>query len=507
MSGQLHPPRAGPSKKVVIVGGGLAGLAAAHTLSSTLKNVNFDVKLLEAKPYPGGRVKSVPIQDGKYFAELGAYFLYYFNEATSFTDFLENRGLVSNKTAESHNELFTDTGTPNIHFLSNGEEIQFSSAKHYQKMFAEVFDELGECYDREDWNFVIRKEWPKKNKKWQRPDFSLEEYLEIRYFEAVEASAPMQLPTGCTPRHIYNRMTIYERFMNGTDLANLDVSSIGESFDPDCEYLKHANYSEIVSAISKELPSDTLHCSNVVKAIKWTDKAANSEGDIPPITVHCENGQAYDAHHVIITTSLGVLKLWASTNRTFSPSLPTGKLEAISKLGMGEGCSVYYEFSAPLIDKEHKVIELFWLEEELQSLSKYPWAQSLDALIRQKDSNVYGTWFAADKARGIEAATDQERIEGISLVLEKFLKKRVCPTRVIIGAWTSDPHVLGVYSYCAKGSDEMDRVALSEPVNGSTSMQLLFAGEATHVSMFGTTNGAYETGVREAKRLLEHYSV
>ncbi len=43
-----------------------------------------------------------------------------------------------------------------------------------------------------------------------------------------------------------------------------------------------------------------------------------------------------------------------------------------------------------------------------------------------------------------------------------------------------------VYSYCAKGSDEKDRVALSEPVNGSTSMQLLFAGEATHVSMYGT---------------------
>ncbi|XP_064391281.1 peroxisomal N(1)-acetyl-spermine/spermidine oxidase-like [Halichondria panicea] len=504
MSGQLYSlPSVGPSKKVVIVGGGLAGLAAAHTLSSTLKNVNLDIKLLEAKPYPGGRAKSVPIQDGRYFGELGACFLYYFNKATNFTDFLESRQLASNKSAESHNEIFTDTGIPNIHFLSNGEEIQFSSAKHYEKMFAEVVDELCECYDKKDWNYVIRKEWPKTNKTYLPP----KEYLEARYFEVVEASAAMQLPTGCTPRHIYNRMIIYERFMNGAYLANLDASAYGDYLDPDCEYLQRANYSEIVSAISKELPPDTLQCSNVVKAINWTDKAANSESDIPPITVHCENGQVYDAHHVIVTTSLGVLKLWASINETFSPSLPADKLEAISKLGMGEGCSVFFEFSAPLIDKEHRVIELFWLEEELQYLSKYPWAQSLDIMIRQKDSNVYLTWFAADKARGIEAATNQERIEGISLVLEKFLKKRICPTRVIIGAWTSDPHVLGVYSYCAKGSGEMDRVALSKPVDGSTSMQLLFAGEATHVSMYGTTNGAFESGLREAKRLLEHYSI
>ncbi len=73
---------------------------------------------------------------------------------------------------------------------------------------------------------------------------------------------------------------------------------------------------------------------------------------------------------------------------------------------------------------------------------------------------------------------------------------------MIAGAWTSDPHILGVYSYGAKGSDEMDRIELSKPINGSTPDQLLFAGEATHVSLFGTTNGAFETGVREAKRLL-----
>ncbi len=90
---------------------------------------------------------------------------------------------------------------------------------------------------------------------------------------------------------------------------------------------------------------------------------------------------------------------------------------------MGKGSSYFFEFSAPLIDREHCVIELFWLEEDLQYLSQYPWAQSLDVFIRHKDLNVY----TEDKARGIEAASEEEKIEGISLVIEKFLKKRVRP--------------------------------------------------------------------------------
>ena len=33
---------------------------------------------------------------------------------------------------------------------------------------------------------------------------------------------------------------------------------------------------------------------------------------------------------------------------------------------------------------------------------------------------------------------------------------------------------------------------------------ILFAGEATHADYFGTVHGAYLSGVRESKRILEH---
>src|SRR6478736_988205 len=52
-------------KKVVIIGGGVAGLSAAHELI----NRNFDVTVYEARAIPGGKARSVSVpgsgKDGK----------------------------------------------------------------------------------------------------------------------------------------------------------------------------------------------------------------------------------------------------------------------------------------------------------------------------------------------------------------------------------------------------------------------------------------------------------
>lgn len=55
--------------RVVVLGGGLAGLAAAWNLM----NDGYDVLVLEAQEIPGGRVKTIrePFKNGGY-AEVGA---------------------------------------------------------------------------------------------------------------------------------------------------------------------------------------------------------------------------------------------------------------------------------------------------------------------------------------------------------------------------------------------------------------------------------------------------
>src|SRR5262249_12684908 len=61
--------RRGPAKKVIVVGGGLAGLSAAYELTQSGHNVT----VLEAQLRPGGRVLTLraPFSDGLY-AEVGA---------------------------------------------------------------------------------------------------------------------------------------------------------------------------------------------------------------------------------------------------------------------------------------------------------------------------------------------------------------------------------------------------------------------------------------------------
>jgi monoamine oxidase len=62
-------PASNEGRKVVVIGGGLAGLATAHLLNGR----GYDVTVLEAKAHPGGRILTIrdPFRDGQ-FAEAGA---------------------------------------------------------------------------------------------------------------------------------------------------------------------------------------------------------------------------------------------------------------------------------------------------------------------------------------------------------------------------------------------------------------------------------------------------
>ena len=73
------PGRRGPAKKIIVMGAGLAGLAAAYELTQA----GHEVTVLEARTRPGGRVYTLrePFSDGLY-AEAGALFIPSFHEWT-----------------------------------------------------------------------------------------------------------------------------------------------------------------------------------------------------------------------------------------------------------------------------------------------------------------------------------------------------------------------------------------------------------------------------------------
>ena len=77
------------------------------------------------------------------------------------------------------------------------------------------------------------------------------------------------------------------------------------------------------------------------------------------------------------------------------------------------------------------------------------------------------------------------------------------PTDVAFTRWRTDPFSRGSYSFIAVGASAEHQHRLAEPVAG----RILFGGEASSWSRYGYADGAFSTGVREAKRLLRAAAV
>merc|ERR1711971_1532300 len=94
--------------------------------------------------------------------------------------------------------------------------------------------------------------------------------------------------------------------------------------------------------------------------------------------------------------------------------------------------------------------------------------------------------------------TEAELISGMQELLSTFFN-RTFPQLVSarVTSWGKDPLTRGSYSFLSNRSLPCSSARLAEPVGG-----LLFAGEATHSSYFGTVHGALDSGRREAERIL-----
>jgi spermine oxidase len=84
--------------------------------------------------------------------------------------------------------------------------------------------------------------------------------------------------------------------------------------------------------------TDRVQLNKVVSTIHWNPDAGRTR-------VHCTDGTQYTADHVIVTTSLGVLKERHST--LFQPMLPTWKRAAIQHMEYGSLEKVFLEYLQP----------------------------------------------------------------------------------------------------------------------------------------------------------------
>ena len=500
--------------EVVIIGAGFAGLGAAQKLLSDPRKI-FDVTVLEGSSKVGGRVKSIPFSGG-YKAELGCTFMYLYDNrgcGSRLFDFAQRKGLMLNIESDSSEEETQETkghleelAAPGLALLSTGEKLPYDQVKHYENVYSKIQEEL-DCRSKTgDWSYVISSDtnW-EDNEPVNLEDISFSDYFRKRFMSVTKNDAQhTDDSVEWRPKHILENLIVAEGFMNGT-IDGMDLKSYGDDLFADKTIdLPDTTYQSIADAIAEEIPPDCIHLNAEVQSIHWTP--ATDTPQVAPVTITCTNGKTYSADHVIVTVSLGVLKDRchpACSLPMFHPKLPEEKLSAITKLGMGKVNKVALEFPSPIVDAQFESIELYWDEKDYGFPQQYSWATRQYILERVEDSNIYMAWFAGEDAIAVEGLTDSELTEGICLVLEKFLQRSIDrPVRIERSTWCGDKLFVGSYSYNHIGSSKLDREVLTQPVNGSTPLQLLFAGEATHQKLFSTTHGAYESGMREADRLM-----
>jgi len=77
---------------------------------------------------------------------------------------------------------------------------------------------------------------------------------------------------------------------------------------------------------------------------------------------------------------------------------------------------------------------------------------------------------------------------------------------LIKSQWSSKPFIFGSHTFIQLCSNIHDIKQIATPWPNLPSRPLiLFAGEGTHERYYGTMHGAFLSGIREAKRIIDLY--
>lgn len=444
---------AGKSQSVIIIGAGIAGLAAAAQLGQA----GIPVVLLEARDRIGGRIftKHDPASGAP--IELGAEFIH---------------GLPSEIWDPLRNAKAEITEVSGQSWCES--DAQLSSCD----FFSEV-DSLLESMDDSE------------------PDESFLNFLD-RCFPNSKHNPRLE--------ETKRRAIAYVSGFNAADPGLVGVHWLVQGMHAEARnqgdraFRSKNGYTDLLEFYRSQLSSlkAKILTDTVVRKIAWkpglAEIAASNQSNTRPFT----------ASHVLITLPVSLLK-----NRTveFVPDLPSGKHAALEKIEMGKVIRIVLRF-------RHRFWETIYTKGDGSAKQKKSLS---DMSFLFSDDEVFPTWWTTmpDKQplitgwapfRGAEilsgktesqitahALQSLSRLLGVSKQnLEDWLAASY------VHDWQNDPFSQGAYSYGRVGADGAQH-ALGAPVENT----LFFAGEATDTTgNNGTVHGATASGRRAAAEII-----
>ncbi len=432
---------------VIVIGAGIAGLAAALDLAQA----GLRVAVLEARDRIGGRIytKRDPMTHAA--IELGAEFVH--GKPPEIWDLMRTQSL----------EPVPVTGEDWCH-----EDGNLSPCD----LFSDV-DELLERMDDKG------------------PDQSFLDFVERCCQDITDKTK--------------ERARAYVTGFHAADPAQISVHSLvrglraDEKIQGERAFRIPRGYEVLVDYFRKALGKMgvPIELNTIVQEVRWSGTAVE-------ISTHTDEGhKTFSAPRVLVTVPLGVLQARPQEpgGILFHPELPAEKQHALGKLAMGKVMRVTLRFrerfweglrrgSKTLSDMRFLFSREDWfptwwttMPDRLPIMTGWAPFHCAEQLSGQDATLVFSS--ACETLRSLLNMGEQE--------IEDLIESAA------FHDWQTDPFSRGAYSYVKVGGDSAQQ-QLAAPVE----KKLFFAGEATDVSGYhGTVHGAIASGHRAAKEIVK----
>lgn len=174
------------------------------------------------------------------------------------------------------------------------------------------------------------------------------------------------------------------------------------------------------------------------------------------VELRLADGSVERGSHVLLTVPLGVLKAGALG---FEPLLPAAHRDALARVGFGRFEKLVLRYGASFWEEMGSAVLLSGVEAEATP-AFIDWSAPAGApTLVALSAGGFAERFSG-RAREQTVAQAQRALRAV------FGEAIPAPTAVLATAWAADPFSRGAYSYEAFGQQAQDRIQLGTPVDG-----------------------------------------